>query len=125
MRRARSTASAISVSIVMRNEVKFSIVALDLFERAVRLRLPFRFGAATLREAPQAFVRAQIRFADGCSASGWAAEMMMPKWFDKSPQRSNERNLDDLRRSLALAAQAYRSEYSARTAFGHASWHYH
>jgi len=34
----------------MRNEVKFSIVALDLFERPVRLRLPFRFGAATLRE---------------------------------------------------------------------------
>jgi hypothetical protein len=108
----------------MRNDVKFSIVALDLFERPVRLRLPFRFGAATLREAPQAFVCAQVRFPDGRSASGWAAEMMMPKWFDKSPQRSNEQNLDDLRRSLALAAQAYRSEYTARTAFGHAASHY-
>ena len=32
----------------MRNEVKFSIVALDLFERPVRLRLPFRFGVVTL-----------------------------------------------------------------------------
>ena len=50
--------------------------------------------------------------------------MMMPKWFDKSLQRSNEQNLDDLRRSLALAAQAYGSEHTARTAFGHAASHY-
>jgi hypothetical protein len=109
----------------MRNDVRFSIVALDLFERPVRLRLPFRFGAATLREAPQAFVRARIRFPDGRSASGWAAEMMMPKWFDKSPQRSNAQNLDDLRRSLAVAAQAYASERTPRMAFDHAASHYH
>ena len=109
----------------MRNDVRFSIVALDLFERPVRLRLPFRFGAATLREAPQAFVRARIRFPDGRGASGWAAEMMVPKWFDKSPQRSNAQNLDDLRRSLAAAAQAYASERTPRTAFGHAASHYH
>ena len=109
----------------MRNDVKFSIVALDLFERPVRLRLPFRFGAATLREAPQAFVRARIQFSDGRSGSGWAAEMMMPKWFDKSPQRSNAQNLGDLRRSLAFAAQAYASERAPRTAFGHAASHYH
>ena len=108
----------------MRNDVKFSLVAIDLFERPVRLRLPFRFGAATLREAPQAFVRARIRFSDGRSVSGWAAEMMMPKWFDKSPQRSNAQNLDDLRRSLALAASAYASERTPRTAFGHAATHY-
>src|SRR5205814_10132693 len=114
MRRARSTTSDTG-SNVMRNDVKFSIIALDLFERPVRLRLPFRFGAATLREAPQAFVRARIRFSDGRSVSGWAAEMMMPKWFDKSPQRSNAQNLDDLRRSLALAASAHSSERTPRT----------
>src|SRR5437762_2279341 len=35
----------------MRNDVKFSIIALDLFERPVRLRLPFRFGAALVDRA--------------------------------------------------------------------------
>ena len=36
-----------------------------LFERDVRLRMPFRFGIVTLTEAPQAFVRARIRLEDG------------------------------------------------------------
>jgi hypothetical protein len=108
----------------MRDDMTFSVVAVESFERPVRLRLPFRFGGATLREAPQAFVRARIRFPDGRSAFGWAAEMMMPKWFDKSPQRSNAQNLADLRRSLLLGAHAYESESKARTAFGHAASHY-
>ena len=34
-------------------------------ERPVVLRIPFRFGAATVTHAPQAFVRARIRLDDG------------------------------------------------------------
>src|SRR5207248_9752505 len=108
----------------MRSEVAFSVAGIELFERPVRLRLPFRFGAATVNEAPQAFVRARICFPDGREQVGWAAEMMIPKWFDKSPQRSNDDNLDDLRRSIALAAQAYTSERVARPAFRHTALHY-
>jgi hypothetical protein len=104
--------------------MKLSVVALDRFERPVRLRLPFRFGAATVRDAAQAFVRARIRFADGREAQGWTAELMVPKWFDKSPLRSHEENIGDLRRALALAADAYVSDRTPRTAFGHASFHY-
>ena len=104
--------------------MKFSVVALDRFERSVRLRLPFRFGAATVRDAAQAFVRARIRFADGHEAQGWTAELMVPKWFDKSPLRSDEENIGDLRRALALAADAYMSDRIPRRAFGHASFHY-
>ena len=103
---------------------KFSVVALDRFERPVRLRLPFRFGAATMRDAPQAFVRARIRFAGEREVQGWTAELMVPKWFDKSPVRSSEENIGDLRRALALAADAYTADRTARTAFGHASFHY-
>ncbi|MEP6997345.1 MAG: hypothetical protein ABI900_06830 [Betaproteobacteria bacterium] len=106
----------------------FSIVALELYERPVRLRLPFRFGAATVREAPQAFVRARIRVAvegrNHAEASGAAAELMIPKWFDKSPQRSNDDNITDLRRALALAAAAYTSHTRPLTAFGHCAEHY-
>ena len=103
---------------------KFSIISLDRFERPVRLRLPFRFGAATVRDAPQAFVRARIRFADGREAQGWTAELMVPKWFDKSAVRSSEENIGDLRRALALAADAYTADRTTRPAFGHASFHY-
>ena len=82
---------------------KLKLLAADFFERPVTLRLPFRFGVVTLREAPQLFVRARIKLADGREGDGVAAEMLAPKWFDKSPALSNEDNFDQLRRSLALA----------------------
>jgi hypothetical protein len=106
----------------------FSIVAIELYERPVRLRLPFRFGAATVTQAPQAFVRARIRIAGDArrdeEAIGAAAELMIPKWFDKSPQRSNEDNIADLRVALTAAAAAYTSQSRPLTAFGHTSEHY-
>ncbi|MBV8030440.1 MAG: mandelate racemase [Betaproteobacteria bacterium] len=102
---------------------RFTITELALFERDVRLRMPFRFGAATLREAPQAFVHARIRLEDGREAEGGAAELMVPKWFDKSPERSNDENVADLRASLALAREAYLAG-EANTAFGHSIDHY-
>ena len=41
-----------------------------LFERDVKLRMPFRFGVVTLTEAPQAFARVRIRLEDGRTAEG-------------------------------------------------------
>ena len=106
----------------------FRVIAIELYERPVALRIPFRFGAATVTHAPQAFVRARIQLADGPSAGaeaqGAAAELMIPKWFDKSPEKSNAENVADLRNALASAVDAYTSESSSRTAFGHAAAHY-
>ena len=69
--------------------MKFAVERLDFFERDVRLRLPFRFGVITLRAAPQAFVRAEITLEDGRRSAGAAAELLVPKWFDKNPALSN------------------------------------
>jgi hypothetical protein len=85
---------------------KLRLLAADFFERPVKLRLPFRFGVVTLTEAPQVFVRARIRLADGREGEGVSAEMLAPKWFDKSPALSNEQNFDQLRLSLAMARQS-------------------
>ncbi|HEX8047671.1 MAG TPA: mandelate racemase, partial [Rhizobium sp.] len=87
----------------MTEPLKIRLVEAAAFERPVKLRLPFRFGAATLREARQIFLRVRIEDASGRSASGMAAELMVPKWFDKSPELSNADNENQLRRSLALA----------------------
>jgi hypothetical protein len=100
------------------------IVAVQCFEREVRLRLPFRFGAATVSAAPQAFARVRVRLEDGREAVGAAAELMIPKWFDKAPGRSNDDNIDDLRDALADARDAYVSERTGATAFGHCAAHY-
>ncbi len=98
--------------------MRFSVGEIDIFERDVKLRLPFRFGVVTLEEAPQAFVRARIRLENGKEAEGAAAELLVPKWFDKNPALSNEENLSQLRASLALARDSYLGA-GASTAFGH------
>ncbi|MGV3493198.1 MAG: enolase C-terminal domain-like protein [Ramlibacter sp.] len=102
----------------------FSIAAIDLFERPVRLRMPFRFGVVTLTECPQAFARVRITLADGRSAVGGAAELMAPKWFDKNLALSNEDNFDQLRSVLRLARDAYLGDRSPATAFGHFARHH-
>ncbi|HEY8050600.1 MAG TPA: enolase C-terminal domain-like protein, partial [Ramlibacter sp.] len=97
---------------------------IELYERPVNLRLPFRFGVVTLRHCPQAFVRARIETADGKSAWGAAAEMMAPKWFDKDLALTNEQNFEQLREVLRLARSAYLSDSSLASAFGHFARHY-
>jgi enolase-like protein len=98
--------------------MKFSVTEISFFERDVRLRMPFRFGVVTLTEAPQAFVRARIRLANGAGAEGAAAELLAPKWFDKDPTLTNEQNFGQLRASLSLAKGAYLAS-GENTAFGH------
>lgn len=102
----------------------FRIAEIALYERPVRLRLPFRFGVVTLTEAPQAFVRLRIELPGGRSYWGAAAELMVPKWFDKDPALSNEENFGQLRLSLQAAAAAYMSDATPRTAFGHSAAHH-
>jgi hypothetical protein len=98
--------------------MKFTVCSIDIYERDVKLRLPFRFGVVTLTQAPQAFVCARIRLENGTEAEGGAAELLVPKWFDKDPALSNEHNLEQLRASLALAREAYLAA-GENTAFGH------
>jgi len=99
---------------------RFRVAAIELFERDVRLRMPFRFGVVTLTESPQAFVRARIRLEDGHEAEGAAAELLAPKWFDKDPALTNEDNFDQLRASLGRAREQYLA-HEARAAWAHAS----
>ncbi len=109
----------------MTEAATLAIREVDLSERPVRLRLPFRFGVVTLTECPQAFARVRIEDAAGRSASGAAAELMAPKWFDKNLQLSNEDNFDQLRAVLLMAREAYLSDASPTTAFGHFGRHHH
>ena len=101
----------------MSRAAQLRLLGASFHERPVRLRLPFRFGVVTLTEAPQLFVRAQVRLADGRLGEGISAELLVPKWFDKSPELSNEDNFDQLRRSLIFARQ-HLIAAGTNTAFG-------
>jgi hypothetical protein len=101
----------------------FRIAAIDCFEQPVRYRMPFRFGAATVDAGMQAFVRARIHLTDGRESEGAAAELMVPKWFDKDPDLSGEDNVEQLRRALTIARAVYLEDGRSRTAFGHFAAH--
>jgi len=88
--------------------MQLRVVSVDLFERHVTLRLPFRFGVATVTQCPQAFVQVQIE-AGSKRFKGATAELMVPKWFDKSPGLTHEQNFEQLRQALRNAAQSYTS----------------
>jgi hypothetical protein len=103
---------------------KLSIASIELFERPVTLRLPFKFGAAVVTQCPQAFVRVRIlvegQATNGVSTSteGASAELMVPKWFDKAPELSHQDNFDQLRLSCQLARAAFiEAGATARSAF--------
>ena len=97
----------------------FRIAEIELLEAPVVLRMPFRFGIVTLRECFQAFVRVRIETSNGKSAWGATAEMIAPKWFDKNPSLTDDENFEQQRDVLRIARQAYLSDSSVDTAFGH------
>ena len=88
------------------NAVELRLRGVELFERPVTLRLPFRFGAATVTHCPQAFVRVDAEVG-GRRVVGAAAELMVPKWFDKNPALTHEQNFEQLREALRIARAAY------------------
>jgi L-alanine-DL-glutamate epimerase-like enolase superfamily enzyme len=96
---------------------RLRLLAVDVFERPFRLRLPFRFGLHTLTQARQAVVRVQVQHEGGGVAWGYAAEVLLPKWFDKRPELTPADNENQLRQAVRNAAQAYLAE-RGQTAFG-------
>jgi hypothetical protein len=98
----------------MSDAVTLRLRAVELYERPVTLRLPFRFGAATVTRCPQAFVRVDAEI-DGRTVSGATAELMVPKWFDKRPALTHEQNFEQLREALRLAREAYLDAGEAQT----------
>ena len=98
---------------------RLRIGSIAWFERPVQFRVPFRFGAATVTAATQLFLFAEIETEDGRRSLGATAELMVPKWFNKDPALSPEETVDQLRRALVIARDAYLEQGQRDTAFGH------
>ena len=96
--------------------ITLRILDIQLYQRHVTLRLPFRFGAATVTQCPQAFVRV-IAEAEGRRVEGASAELMVPKWFDKSPALTHEQNFEQLRTSLRHARDTMLASRQALTPY--------
>ena len=103
--------------------VNLVVRAVDLRVRPVQLRLPFRFGANTLTACPQLFVRVDVEVPGQGSAHGFAAELMVPKWFDKRAGFTPDDNIAQLGLAAKHAALAYLDD-TPTTAFGLFARHY-
>lgn len=102
---------------------RLTVQAVEAFERAFQLRMPFKFGNTVNTHGRQAVIRLKIRLEDGREGWGYSAESLGAKWFDKNPALTDEQGLNQLRRSLRLAADAYLAS-GPRTAFGFFADHY-
>lgn len=75
-------------------------------QRPYLLRMPFKFGVTVATHGFQTIVRARVRLADGSQATGYAAEALGAKWFDKDLSLSDADNHHQLRKSLELASES-------------------
>jgi hypothetical protein len=89
--------------------MKIRLEEVERYERPMTMRLAFRFGVITVTGGTQAVIRARISLPDGRSSQGVAAEALAAKWFEKSPEFTDEQNLDQLRQSLDIAIDHYKA----------------
>jgi hypothetical protein len=107
----------------MTSSPRLRVIDIALFEQPFRLRMPFRFGVITVTHGQQAIARVRIRRDDGREGDGYAAEALGAKWFDKNPALTDEQNIDQLRKAIELAGDAYRAA-PPQTAFDLSAGHY-
>lgn len=105
------------------------ILAFDVHRHDVHLRMPFRYGIATMTEGPVVFVR--VRVADnGREVSGIASDLLPPKWFTKIANKPIAEEIEELLRVILHACRAgvglrgenvfvlWRQLYEAQAAWG-------
>ena len=105
------------------------IVDGDIHLHDVKMRMPFKYGIATMTQAPQAYVRLRLEI-DGALATGIAADFLPPKWFTKDPQRPIDDEIDEMLRGIEQALRLavglrgetafdlWRTLYEAQDAWG-------
>ena len=68
----------------------------------LQTRLPFRYGIATMTEAPHAFVRLHV-LVDGQHSTGVAADFLPPKWFTKVPDTPLQTEILEMLTTIEVA----------------------
>lgn len=81
------------------------VLSVSFAHRWVCTRFPFRYGIASMTEAPHVLVRAQVE-CGGRVFEGLSAETWVPKWFVKNPATSYAEDLPDMCRTVRHAAEA-------------------
>lgn len=82
----------------------------ELFIVDCATRLPFQFGSFTLTWAPLLTVRVRIETDTGQVSEGLASDLLVPKWFEKDPNKSLREDIENLIDSTRRAVKAITSQ---------------
>ncbi len=83
------------------------------FARApCQTRLPFRFGAVTVTAADLLHCRVRCVGGDGNVVSGFAGDLLVPRWFRKDTVATPHADADELAASASAAARAFGARLS-------------
>ncbi|MGE4601789.1 MAG: enolase C-terminal domain-like protein [Planctomycetota bacterium] len=85
--------------------LQIRVTGVDLELHNCTTRIPFRFGIHTLTEAPMAVVALTAETSDGTALAGWSSELLVPRWFEKDPERSVEDDIRSLVDSIDCAGE--------------------
>jgi hypothetical protein len=70
-------------------------------------RMPFRFGVITMRASPSFTLALTVEDRCGWRATGYAADFLAFRWFDKRPDKSLADNCRDLIQTVEVACELY------------------
>ena len=79
-------------------------------------RLPFRYGKACMTSCPQAILQVTIE-ADGKQQKGYSGDCLPPGWFDKSPNKNYQQQIEEMLAITALAEKVFLDELGQPTYF--------
>ena len=88
--------------------IEIQVESVEFHVAPVTLRMPFSFGAVTLRRIPLCTARLTIASGEGRVTVGHAADLLAPKWFEKDPDKTLDEDSDNLLREANAAAAALR-----------------
>jgi hypothetical protein len=95
--------------------VSLSLQEPELFCTEVGVRMPFRYGIATMSRFPHLLLQLRVVM-DGRSYRGQTADHLPPKWFTKDPQQAPAEEIEQMLRVIRHAV-ARAAEIRAQTPF--------
>ena len=87
--------------------IQLSVDEVALAHTPCHTRLPFRFGAVTVRAADLLTCRVTARAADRRQVFGWSADLLVPRWFRKDTAATPAQDADELYASAVAAGDAF------------------
>src|SRR5262245_859150 len=94
------------------------ILDFSLRRTDVRLRMPFRYGTATMTDGPVVFFSLGVEV-EGVVVTGVSSDLLPPKWFTQVPGRAIE---EDIAEMLRVIRQAGNAAAGMRGATAFATW---